>query len=67
MTKGWEGGRPACLHLQERSIWPLMTSETGSYSLARSLDQVDVLVTDTGLTDAQAEEIENLGPEVIRA
>ncbi|WP_328665853.1 DeoR/GlpR family DNA-binding transcription regulator [Streptomyces sp. NBC_00322] len=32
-----------------------------------TLDQVDVVVTDTGLTDEQAAEIAALGPEVIRA
>ncbi|GAA1986783.1 DeoR/GlpR family DNA-binding transcription regulator [Kitasatospora viridis] len=45
------------------------SAKYGAEHFARfgSLDQVDVLVTDTGLTDQQAAEIENHGPEVIRA
>ncbi|GAA1167160.1 DeoR family fructose operon transcriptional repressor [Kitasatospora gansuensis] len=45
------------------------SSKYGSRQFARfgTLREVDVLITDTGLTDQQAAEIENLGPEVIRA
>ncbi|MFJ9770465.1 DeoR/GlpR family DNA-binding transcription regulator [Kitasatospora sp. NPDC101157] len=45
------------------------SSKYGARHFARfgSLDQVDVLVTDTGLNDEQTAEIENHGPEVIRA
>ncbi|MEV6206287.1 DeoR/GlpR family DNA-binding transcription regulator [Kitasatospora sp. NPDC051914] len=45
------------------------SSKYGARHFARfgSLEQVDVLVTDTGLTAKQAAEIEKLGPEVIRA
>ncbi|MFF1872097.1 DeoR/GlpR family DNA-binding transcription regulator [Kitasatospora herbaricolor] len=45
------------------------SAKYGTRHFARfaSLGQIDVLVTDTGLTDEQAAEIENLGPEVIRA
>ncbi|MEV8092828.1 DeoR/GlpR family DNA-binding transcription regulator [Kitasatospora sp. NPDC085879] len=45
------------------------SSKYGARHFARfgSLEQVDVLVTDTGLTDRQTAEIELLGPEVIRA
>ncbi|MFG3229259.1 DeoR/GlpR family DNA-binding transcription regulator [Kitasatospora sp. NPDC048194] len=48
------------------------SAKYGARHFARfgSLSQVDVLVTDTGLTDEQAAQIENLGPEgpeVIRA
>ncbi|MHB9861778.1 DeoR/GlpR family DNA-binding transcription regulator [Streptomyces sp. YIM S03343] len=45
------------------------SSKYGARYFARfaTLDQVDVVVTDTGLTDEQAEEIAAVGPEVIRA
>ncbi|MDK9500252.1 DeoR/GlpR family DNA-binding transcription regulator [Streptomyces katrae] len=45
------------------------SSKYGARHFARfaALEQVDVLVTDTGLTDVQAGEIAALGPEVIRA
>ncbi|GAA0654359.1 DeoR/GlpR family DNA-binding transcription regulator [Kitasatospora atroaurantiaca] len=45
------------------------SAKYGARHFARfgSLEQVDILVTDTGLTDQQAAEIANLGPEVIRA
>lgn len=45
------------------------SSKYGARYFARfaTLDQVDVVVTDTGLTDEQAEEIAAMGPEVIRA
>lgn len=45
------------------------SSKYGVRHFARfgSLEQVDVLVTDTGLTAEQAAEIETHGPEVIRA
>lgn len=32
-----------------------------------TLDRIDVIVTDTGLDDAQAEELEAAGPQVVRA
>ncbi|BFV60179.1 DeoR/GlpR family DNA-binding transcription regulator [Kitasatospora sp. CMC57] len=41
--------------------------DTRHFARFGSLADVDVLVTDTGLTDQQTAEIENLGPEVIRA
>jgi len=45
------------------------SSKYGARHFARFglLDDVDILVTDTGLTDEQTAEIENHGPEVIRA
>ncbi|WP_405010887.1 DeoR/GlpR family DNA-binding transcription regulator [Kitasatospora sp. NBC_01539] len=45
------------------------SSKYGARHFARfgGLPEVDVLVTDTGLTDGQAAEIQALGPEVIRA
>lgn len=50
----------------------VLLADSGKYGdqhFARfgTLSEVDVLVTDTGLTDQQTAEIENLGPEVIRA
>jgi DeoR family fructose operon transcriptional repressor len=50
----------------------VLLADSGKYGdqhFARfgALSEVDVLVTDTGLTDQQTAEIENLGPEVIRA
>ncbi|RAG80962.1 D-beta-D-heptose 1-phosphate adenosyltransferase [Streptacidiphilus pinicola] len=45
------------------------SSKYGARHFARFADlrQIDLLVTDTGLDDAQAAEIQGLGPEVIRA
>lgn len=53
----------------ERVILLADSTKYGVRHFARfaSLDQVDVLVTDTGLTDRQAAEIASHGPDVIRA
>ncbi|MET8295808.1 MULTISPECIES: DeoR/GlpR family DNA-binding transcription regulator [unclassified Streptomyces] len=59
----------AMLTAARRVVLVADSSKFGARHFARfgSLDQVDVLVTDAGLTDEQAAEIENHGPEVIRA
>ncbi|MFF4364682.1 DeoR/GlpR family DNA-binding transcription regulator [Streptomyces sp. NPDC001594] len=59
----------AMLGSARRVVLVADSSKFGTRHFARfgTLDQVDVLVTDTGLTDEQAAEIEDRGPEVVRA
>ncbi|MEU3405421.1 DeoR/GlpR family DNA-binding transcription regulator [Streptomyces sp. NPDC006670] len=59
----------AMLGSARRVVLVADSSKFGARHFARfgALDQVDVLVTDTGLTDEQAAEIEDRGPEVVRA